>query len=278
MDILGNLGLILVGALVGTYGTIVGAGGGFLIVPILLLVYNLSPQEAVGTSLCIVFLNAISGTISYARRKRIDYQTAIQFALFTVPGSAIGAYFTTYLNGRIFHGIFGALLVAIAGFLLLGPDVPQTAMTRPFAKAQPPGKFVKRTIVDASGEVYEYAYNPRGGGLLSFVIGFISSIVGIGGGILHVPALVYLFNFPAHVATATSLLILAVSAGIGTASHLALRHVLIVPALLVGIGVIAGAQFGAAISPRIRGRWLLRLLSLALLVVGTRLVLGALSV
>lgn len=276
MDILGDLALVLFGAFVGTYGTVVGAGGGFLIVPMLLLVYNVSPQHAVGTSLSVVFLNAVSGTISYARRKRIDYRTAILFALLTLPGAVLGAYLTTYLTGPIFQGIFGVILIAIAGFLLLGPEVPHSPTSKRFAKS-PPGGYVKRTLVDASGEVFEYSFNPRGGGLLSFVVGFLSSIVGIGGGIIHVPALVYLFNFPTHVATATSLFILAISAGIGSASHLALSHVLLWPALLIGIGVIAGAQLGAAISPRIRGPWLMRLLSIALVVVGVRLVLGALG-
>lgn len=277
MDLLGNLGLVLFGAVVGTYGTLVGAGGGFLIVPMMLLVYGATPQQAVGTSLAVVFLNAISGTVSYARRRRIDYRTGILFALLTLPGAVLGAYLTTYFTGRIFEVVFGIILLAIAGVLLFRPEARRATSPKAAANPLPRGGYVKRTLVDASGEIFEYSFNPRGGGLLSFAVGFFSSIVGIGGGIIHVPALVYLFGFPAHIATATSLFILAISAGTGTASHLALQHVLLWPALLIGTGVVVGAQFGAAISPHIRGRWLMRLLSIALVIVGARLVLFALG-
>src|SRR5438874_6056601 len=107
------LGFALFGLAVGAYGTLIGAGGGFIIVPVLLLVLGWPHQQAVATSLMVVAANAASGTIAYARQKRIDFRTGIRFALATLPGAIIGSYVVQLLSGRIFNLIFGVLLVAI---------------------------------------------------------------------------------------------------------------------------------------------------------------------
>jgi len=86
-----------------------------------------------------------------------------------------------------------------------------------------------------------------------------------------VPALIYLLAFPAHIATATSHFILVVTAGVGTLAHLALGHVLVWPAVLMGAGAMAGAPLGARLARRFHGRWIVRGLALALVAVGLRL-------
>jgi uncharacterized membrane protein YfcA len=110
--------------------------------------------------------------------------------------------------------------------------------------------------------------------VLSFGVGFLSSILGIGGGIIHVPALITLFDFPAHIATATSHFILALSAATGTLSHVALGHVQLGPGIAMALGAIAGAQVGGALSHRVHGTWIVRGLAAALTLVGLRLIIG----
>src|SRR6266852_5237401 len=73
MTELGAAILVALGLLIGSFGTFIGAGGGFLIVPLLLIGYQFSPPDAVGTSLSVVFLNALSGSVAYARQRRIDF-------------------------------------------------------------------------------------------------------------------------------------------------------------------------------------------------------------
>jgi uncharacterized membrane protein YfcA len=258
---------------VGAYGTLVGAGGGFIIVPVLLLLAGASPQQAAGTSLVVVALNALSGTFSYARMGRVDWQTGGRFALAAVPGAVVGAYLSTAFSGRVFAVVVGVVLIAIALLLALRPmaagkSAPPTGPRRRWQ--------AERTLVDADGEVFAYRYTGPGGLALSVGVGFLSSVLGIGGGIIHVPAMVRLFGFPAHVATATSQFILAITAVIGAATHLALGHVLPVPALAMGIGAIVGAQVGARLSRRLRGARIVQLLALALAVVGVRLLVGGL--
>ena len=267
---------VLFGVVVGAYGTLVGAGGGFVVVPILLLVYHATPQQAIGTSLVVVFFNALSGTAAYIRQKRVDYQTGWRFAVATVPGSIIGAYLSSFFTSRFFDGLFGVLLIVLAVFLNLRPDASR-ARPQTMGEGTPlPPHQVRRDIVDADGGRFVYVFNLRRGVVLSFFVGFLSSILGIGGGIVHVPAMVYFFSFPAHVATATSHFVLVITALTGAASHLALGDVLWLPALSMSVGAVVGAQGGALISRRLKGQTIVRVLSLALVVVGLRLLANVL--
>lgn len=263
------------GLFVGTYGTLVGAGGGFIIVPMLLLVYHATPQQASATSLAVVFVNALSGTLAYVRQGKVDYATGWRFALATVPGALIGVYLQSYFSGRLFSAIFGLLLLGIAVLLNLKPDATRATLHRFGGATLPPG-YVHRTLTDAHGETYNYAFNMRGGLALSFVVGFLSSILGIGGGIIHVPAMVFLFDFPAHLATATSHFVLAATSLVGSVGNLAAGRILYLPAAAMAIGAFVGARIGARISQRVKGPLIVRVLSLALVLVGLRLLYGAL--
>src|SRR5437868_11863693 len=112
---------LLFGLVVGAYGTMVGAGGGFLIVPFLLRVHHVSPEQDAGTSIAVVFLNASSGTIAYVRQKRVDYKAGVWFAAATVPGAIAGAFFSSKLSGPAFDVAFAVLLFAIAFYLMWRP-------------------------------------------------------------------------------------------------------------------------------------------------------------
>jgi uncharacterized membrane protein YfcA len=270
---LSGLGLVAFGLIVGTYGTMVGAGGGFLIVPVLLLVWHLPPALAAGTSLSVVFLNAGAGSISYARQGRVDYKSGILLALPTLPGSVAGAFVAERISGRAFDVMFAVLLLSVAGLLLWKPVGRGEEHAHHEVDPNAPWWRMSRVIVDKSGHEFRYQYNIIWGLVISFFVGFLSSILGIGGGIVHVPALIHLLGFPSHLAAATSHFILANSALVGASTHVALGNVLFVPAALMGVGVIIGAQIGAAIAKRAKGAVTVRLLSVALMVVAIRLLL-----
>jgi uncharacterized membrane protein YfcA len=108
----------LLGFSVAAYGTLVGLGGGFVMVPLFLLLYHLPPEIAVGTSLVIVCANAVSGTLGYVREQRIDYRAGLVFALATLPGAALGAFATSFLSGPAFQKVFGSLLLLVGIYLL----------------------------------------------------------------------------------------------------------------------------------------------------------------
>lgn len=265
---------LLFGIFVGTYGTLVGAGGGFIIVPVMLIFYHATPQQATGTSLLVVFFNALSGTLAYVKQKKVDYQTGWRFALATVPGAIVGVYLQTFFTGPIFSAIFGIFLILIAVFLNLRPEASKARLMQFSGVPLPPG-YVRREITDSDGHEYSFAFNMRGGLALSFVVGFLSSILGIGGGIIHVPAMVFMFNFPAHLATATSHFVLAITSLVGSVGNVAAGRILYIPAISMAVGAVIGARVGATISKKVKGRLIVRVLSIALVVVGIRLLYGA---
>lgn len=267
-----NLWLIPLGFLIGTYGTLIGAGGGFILMPILLLLYpKENPELLTSISLAVVFFNAFSGSVAYARMRRIDYRSGFLFSVATVPGAIFGALTTAYIPRWLFDVIFGVLMIVASAFLLLHPNRKKEL------KEEIPNYHLTRTLIDANGTNHTYSYNPIVGVGLSLFVGYISSLLGIGGGIIHVPTLVHLLNFSVHIATATSHFILGVMAITGTAVHIAtgvFSHG-IRRTVLLAIGVLLGAQLGARLSIRVHGDWIIRGLAIALGFVGVRILLMA---
>jgi uncharacterized membrane protein YfcA len=269
--ILDRLWLIPVGFLVGTYGTLVGAGGGFVLVPMLLLLYpQESPEVITSISLAVVFFNALSGSIAYMRLKRVDYRSGILFASATVPGAILGAVTTSFIPRPLFDIFLGVMMIGASLFLLFHRDKKNGDKGSRF-----PGCLV-RNLVEANGTAHTFSYSPTLGVGLSLVVGYISSLLGIGGGIIHVPALVHLLNFPVHIATATSHFMLAIMALTGTGVHIltgAFHHG-IRRTIALAIGVLIGAQLGAFLSNRVGGVWIIRGLAIALGFVGIRILIS----
>jgi uncharacterized protein len=270
--------LFPLGILIGAFGTLIGAGGGFILVPILLLVYpNENTELITSISLAVVFFNALSGSWAYSRMKRVDYKSGITFAIATIPGAILGAVSTAYVPRYAFDFIFGVLMTVAGVFLWFSAkddhahaQVPSS----PHAAVKKPVRWTVRDFVDADGVHYHYEYNPVIGIVLSIFVGFVSSLLGVGGGFIHVPALSRLLNFPVHIATATSHFVLAVMALTGTLVHVAsgaFEHGVRRTALLA-VGVLLGAQIGARLSNRVGGKWIIRGLALALVFVGIRLI------
>lgn len=269
MDLLSVLLLVGLGFFIGTFGTLIGAGGGFILMPLLLLMYpDMPPDVLTSISLSVVFLNATSGSIAYARKKRIDYRSALIFAVATLPGAIAGAMITTVMSRHVFNIILGVLLIAVSVFLMLKPQ--QGA----YAGKVNRGRCVDRHLVERTGEEHRFSFNIWTGILISFLVGFVSSLLGIGGGIIHVPALISLLNFPIHVATATSHLILAVMALAGTVVHMIQGSFWEgwQTAVSIGTGVVIGAQLGAGLSSRVKPKGIILALAGALLIVGVRLI------
>lgn len=267
------LWLIPLGFMVGAFGTIIGAGGGFILVPVLLLLYpDKSPETITSISLAVVFFNSLSGSIAYAKMKKIDYKSGIIFAAATLPGSILGAVTTSLIPRNIFNVLFGVLLIAGSIFLLMKPENRNTT------KDIKSKYYLIRTITDIDGTTHTYSYNPVIGIIISILVGYLSSLLGIGGGIIHVPVLIHVLNFPIHIATATSQFVLAWMSLSGSVVHV-LSGALskgILQTIGLSIGVLIGAQLGARLSKRFKGALIIRGLAVALGVAGIRILIMAL--
>ena len=269
------LALMALGFGVGAYGTLIGAGGGFVLMPLLLILYpKESPEILTSISLAVVFFNALSGSEAYGLMKRIDYRSGLMFAAATVPGAVVGATNTSHVPRYLFDIIFSVLMVAAAVFLLFRPGAPKATSQ----KSSDSRYRITRHLVDAHGHHYDYSFNPLLGIGLSLFVGYASSFLGIGGGIIHVPVLGYFLHFPVHVATATSHFVLAIMALTGTVVHIltgTFSHG-VHRTIALAIGVALGAQLGAHFSQRVHGAWIIRSLALALGLVAIRILMTVL--
>lgn len=262
--------LVGLGIAVGAVGTLVGAGGGFILAPILLLLYpHDTPQTLTAISLAAVWANSTSGTIAYARQRRVDVRSGLVFGAATLPGAVAGALTVDHVPRGAFDAIMAVALAAVAVWILVHGRSPR----------EPRRQGTERVIADRSGREWRYRVPLARGALYSVAVGFLSSFLGIGGGVFHVPILVAGLGFPTHIATATSHFVLAQMSGAAVVTHVAqgsygvghgLRR-----SIVLGVGVAAGAQVGARLSPRVSGVAIERLLAVALALVAVRLAFAA---
>lgn len=262
-----NFYFIPIGLLIGVIGTLIGAGGGFLLMPFLLLLFkDESPQHLTFISMLTIFFNSLSGSVSYLFMKRVELQTAILFSLIIVPGSIAGTIITAYIDRSKYNYLFGIFLTLIVIFIL---TFKKENITVNFLKFQK-----KCYIKDSSQNEYRFSYNLPLGGFITFLTGFFSPIFGIGGGIIHVPLMIRLLCFPPHIATATSHFVLMVSSLLSVIIHFSMKPDLsILPiSFFLIVGVIPGAWLGAKLSNKVKGEHLLYIVSIALLLVAIRII------
>jgi uncharacterized membrane protein YfcA len=273
------LGLIAMGFGIGAYGTLIGAGGGFLLMPLLLFMYPREHQHTLSAiSLAVVFFNSISGAGAYAHLKRIDYRSGLIFAAATVPGAIFGVITNASVPRLGFEAIFSIFLISLALFLFLRPK----SDTRPVGERQltAPRGGLTRVFQTMDGITFEYSYHLWLGVVVFFFLGFIASFLGIGGGSLVVPILAYLLNFPVLIATATSQFIVAITTFTATLVHIwhGSFHHGAHRAAALGIGVLIGAQLGAYLSNKIKGAWIIRALALAVALAGVKMLISVIEV
>lgn len=220
-------GLFILGIMVGAIGALMGIGGGLLIVPFFLYVMGYSVQQTVGTAMVIVFFNALSGTIAYIQQDKIYLPAAWRFGLATIPGAVLGGWASQYFSGVGFQLAFGLFLILVAGNMCL--NVLMTGEEK------------------ADDEVLSFQ-GLKLGTVCSVFVGFLSSALGIGGGVIHVPMMNQVLKYPIHVAIATSTCILLISSVSGLAIHGFMGHILLGPALSTGLGALAGARLGVKLA------------------------------
>ncbi len=272
-----DLLLIPLGFGVGAYGTMVGAGGGFVLVPALLLIFPDDSQKTLTSiSLLVVLANAVSGSLAYARRGLIDYQSGLMFAAVAIPAAFGGAFAVRYLPRSWFDVSFGVLLVGIAIAVMFGIARGGQTIRTPLGAGR---SIVTRVIDRGDGVTSRYSYDVRPGLGLSAATGFVATLFGVGGGIIHVPVMATLLRIPFDIAVATSQFMLIFMSTAGTVIHAVdgeLAGTELSRAALLGSGAIVGAQTGAWLSRRLSSETITRLLALGLIAIGGRLVLAPL--
>ncbi|MGL4819119.1 MAG: sulfite exporter TauE/SafE family protein [Bacilli bacterium] len=265
--------LIAVGLFAGIIGSLVGLGGGIIVVPALVnialytpFLNDVTPQIAVGTSMVTTIATAVSSTLLYRKRGTIDYRTGIALFVGAFPGSIIGANVNGLFDFESFGLFFGVFLILVSLLLMFQDSIPK-------AKKSWRGS-VTRTMA-LQGENITYHFQPVIAALLSFFIGFIGSLFGIGGGSLMVPMMIILFAIPPHIAVATSMFSIMLSSTVSSATHIALGNVAWVYLLFLIPAAYAGAKIGSHLNMRLKSKTLVVVLRLILIILGIQMLIEA---
>jgi len=271
--------LLAMGAAVGFLSGMFGVGGGFLITP-LLIFYNIPPAIAVATGANQVIASSFSGALAHFKRGTLDVKLGTVLLLGGIAGSSLGAYVFALLRrlGQLdlFISIFYVVFLGIVGGLMLVESVNAIRKARSGSvqtiKKSGQHNWIHRLPLKMrfrTSKLFVSVIPVIGIGV---GIGFLAAIMGVGGGFIMVPALIYLLKVPTNVVVGTSLFQIIFTAAFTTIVHsTANQTVDVILAFLLMVGGVAGAQYGAKVGQRLRGEQLRALLALLVLAVALRL-------
>jgi len=243
--------LIPLGFTAGLLGSIIGLGGGIIIVPVLTF-FGFSPALAASNSIFAVFSNAIASSISYAKQRRIEYSIGLKLGLLSIPGTVVGALVSSEITPSIFKILFALILISASVYI--------------FSKRRIEPKrynISKQIMILAIGA--------------SFVAGIMSGLFGIGGGIIFVPLMVVAMGLSMKNAAPTSQFILLFASASALVTHTLLGHPDFYQALLLAIGAFVGGLVGARLSLEIKENSLKILISIVMVATAVKLFIDSLE-
>ncbi len=238
-----QLAYILLGLATGILSGTFGIGGGTLTTPAMRDLLRTSGHVALGTPLPIIVPTAFSGALVFRRKGMLKYRIGAVCALAGSVTVLLGAAATAYFTGREMMLITSAFIALLAARFALAGKEP-----KPWVRKAPTKLLFRATFVGLAA-------------------GALSGFLGVGGGVILVPAMVLLLNFRVHEAVGTSLMVMAIYAIPGSVAHYLLGHVDIALLIPIALGSVLGAQFGARLAVRTREKRLRLAFSVFLLMV-----------
>lgn len=272
-----TLFIIIVGFMTAFIGSIAGIGGGTILIPSLLFLNHffdsfswVTPQKMVGISLAVMVFTGLSSTISYGKTKRIDYKSGLLFLIGSIPGGVLGSWLNQFINAKSFNLYFGAVMILVSSILFIKVKRDTSVPAK--------GSIMRQArSVELDGTTYHYSIPVLWAVLLSFGVGILSGLFGIGGGSLMVPAMMLLFGFPPHIATATSMFMILFVSIISSATHIALGHINWYYTMLFIPGAFIGGRVGAKVNQKMKSETVVWILRILLILIGVRLIWEGLS-
>lgn len=278
------LTLIGMGGLVGFMSGMFGVGGGFLMTPLLIFV-GIPPAVAVATEANQIVASSVSGGLAYWRRRAVDIRMGLILMTGGIAGSYAGVQLFKLLRelGQVdlLISLSYVVFLTVIGGLMMRESLQAISASRrgqPI-RARRPGAHswilgLPLRMRFRQSKLYISVIPPL---LIGFFVGVLSAIMGVGGGFIMVPAMIYILRMPTSVVIGTSLFqIIFVTASVTILHAVENQTVDILLALLLMIGGVIGAQFGAIAGQRLRGEQLRALLALIVLGVGVKLLVDLL--
>jgi uncharacterized protein len=273
--------IIFMGGAVGFLSGMFGVGGGFLMTP-LLIFYGISPAVAVGTESSQIVASSVSGVLAHLKRQTVDFRMGGFLVLGGSVGSVVGILIFRYLReiGQIetFISIIYVVFLGLIGALML----LESMRTLFRAQHETRTRRKHRSVAWMAAMPFAMRFrrsqifiSPIPPIILGFFVGILAAIMGVGGGFIMVPAMLYILNMPTNVVVGTSLFQIIFVTAITTVLHASANHTVdIVLSLLLLTGGVVGAQLGARAGVRLKSEHLRTLLALIVLAASVRLLFG----
>lgn len=246
-----EVGLLMLagGVAAGVFGSLLGLGGGLLIVPLLTIGFGLPLREAVGVSLVCVIVTSSASASVYLQRHQANLRLGMVLELFTALGAVAGGLVAFLLDERLLAALFAALLVYVAVTMLRGRSAVADAEAvadaveegNPVAAGAPP------IAEDSAVVVQRFPAGIAG----SVGAGVVSAVLGVGGGIIKVPVMHLVMGVPLRVATATSNLMIGITASASAIVYLLRGSIDVNAAAPTAVGVFVGATIGSRLGGRV---------------------------
>jgi len=287
-----DVGLLMLigGVAAGVFGSLLGLGGGILIVPLLTLGFGLDLRSAVGVSLVCVIMTSSAAAGVYLERHVANLRLGMSLELFTAIGALVGGSIAFLIDERLLSGLFAALLGYVAFSMIRGAapdtgedgasesDVETGAEPMSASGAGARGLAGTRTACLASIAGPDYEVRNLGRGIVgSTGAGVASALLGIGGGTVKVPLMHLAMGVPLRVATATSNLMIGITAAASAVIYLLRGEIDPYVAGPTAIGVFVGATIGSRVAHRIGLRYLRVLFVVVIVYTAIQMLLRALS-
>jgi len=272
--------IVALGLLVGVLSGMFGVGGGFLTTP-LLIFYGIPPSVAVASATTQITGASVTGVMAHMRRGGVDFQMGGVMIVGGMVGSLFGAaIFRALLASGQIDVVIGSLYVLLLGYI--GALMLKDALTAlGYVGQKTPASRPRHNRWVASLPLRWRFYtsglyiSPLAPLAMGFGAGVLTMLLGVGGGFILVPAMIYILGMPARVVIGTSLaIILVISAGATMVHSLTTRSVDIVLAGLLLLGGVVGAQYGAVLATKLKPDYLRLALAVVILLVGLRMLLG----
>jgi uncharacterized membrane protein YfcA len=235
----------------GVLGSLLGLGGGFIVVPALSLFFGVPIHAAIGASIVGVVATSSGAASRYVRQGLTHMRLAMLLEVATVSGALGGALLAGVVSGRWLFLVFAVMMLVAGASMVLGSDARDSTPLPPDRLSRSlrlEGSYVDRS----SGHTVEYRATRTGSGLIvSLVAGIFSGLLGLGGGFLKVPAMHRLMRLPIKVCTATSTFMIGVTAATSAAIFFTRGDVRPELAAPVAVGVLAGAALGSRLLGRL---------------------------
>jgi uncharacterized membrane protein YfcA len=278
-DIPVNVFLILaMGAAVGFVSGMFGIGGGFLMTPLLIFV-GIAPAVAVASVASHIAASSFSGALSYWRRRAIDPALALVLLCGGTIGTGLGVWTFTLLRSLgqldLMIALSYVILLSTVGALMFWEGLRAIMRARrgvaPLARRSGSHGWIHGLPLKMRFKRSKIYLSVIPIVVVGLIIGFIGAVMGIGGGFILIPIMIYLLRVPTSTVIGTSMVLTLVTMVIATMLHAVTNHLVdAVLALILMVGGVTGAQFGARAGQKIRGEHLRLLLGLLILAVGIR--------